>query len=116
MQANGDIFLGWAPTNSDRQYYWRRMRDPTAFPDVTAMGPRRMRSYADICGWTLARAHARTGDGIAVAGYLGSSGIFDHAAAQFAVTYADQNERDHAAFVGAIESGRVEGPEERPHS
>jgi uncharacterized protein (DUF2252 family) len=116
MQASDDVFLGWAPTNSDRQYYWRRTRDVTAFPDVAAMGPHRMRSYADICGWTLARAHARTGDRIAISGYLGSSDVFDHAVTEFAAAYADQNERDHAAFVRAIESGRIDGPDDRPHS
>lgn len=116
MQGSDDVFLGWAPTNSDRQFSWRRMRDMTAFPDVAAMGPHRMSSYADVCGWALARAHARTGDRIAISGYLGSSDVFDQAVTQFAVAYADQNERDYARFVEAIESGRIDGPNDRSHA
>lgn len=114
-QAGEDIFLGWAPTDSDRQYYWRRLRDTVAFPDIAAMGPYRMGAYADVCGWALARSHARTGDYIAIAGYLGSSTMFDDAVTQFADAYADQAEQDHAAFVAEIASGRVHVPANGTH-
>ncbi len=72
------------------------------------MRPRSMEVYAQLCGWTLARAHARAGDRIAIAAYLGDSTKFDHAVADFAETYADQNERDHAALAAAVAAGRVE--------
>jgi hypothetical protein len=71
------------------------------------MDPAGMGQYAKICGWTLAHAHARSGDPIAIAGYLGSGHVFDRAAAEFAITYADQNEHDYAAFLDAIDSGRI---------
>ena len=76
--------------------------------DLTTMRPSDLDVYARLCAWTLARAHARSGDAIAIAAYLGSADAFDRAIASFAEDYADQNERDHAALLAAIESGRVE--------
>jgi hypothetical protein len=113
MQASSDIFLGWqrAEAGTDdkqRDYYVRQLRDwkySIAIEDLAA--PRDMRIYGQACGWTLARAHARSGDRIAIAAYLGSSDVFDHAITQFASAYADQNERDHQALVDAVASGRL---------
>jgi hypothetical protein len=112
MQASSDIFLGWArakPTGDNAEdYYLRQLRDWKSSPVVEEMQPRSMRVYARLCGWTLARAHARAGDRIAIAAYLGNSTEFDNAVADFAETYADQNERDHAALGAAVAAGRVE--------
>jgi uncharacterized protein (DUF2252 family) len=112
MQASSDIFLGWLraePTGGrDEDYYVRQLRDWKSSPVIEEMQPRSMAVYARLCGWTLARAHARAGDRIAIAGYLGSSSKFDNAVADFAETYADQNERDHAALAAAVDEGRVE--------
>jgi uncharacterized protein (DUF2252 family) len=112
MQASSDIFLGWQrnTTTLDGQphdFYVRQLRDWKLSLDIAAMVPRGMRMYGEVCGWTLARAHARSGDEIAIAAYLGGSAAFDNAIAEFAVAYADQNERDHQAFTAAIESGRL---------
>jgi hypothetical protein len=92
-------------------YYWRQLHDMKGSADIAAMDATAMANYAGLCGWTLARAHARSGDPIAIAGYLGSSDAFDQAVADFAVRYADQNDRDYAAFVEAIESGRITAEE-----
>ena len=112
MQAASDIFLGWLraqPTGGgDEDYYVRQLRDWKLSAAIERMSPRSMGVYAQLCGWTLARAHARSGDRIAISAYLGNSTKFDNALADFAETYADQNERDHAAFVAAIAAGRVE--------
>ena len=111
MQAASDIFLGWlhAPTGFGAEdYYVRQLRDWKLSAAIEEMGPHRMEVYARLCGWTLARAHARSGDRIAISAYLGNSTKFDNALADFAETYADQNERDHAAFTAAIAAGRVE--------
>jgi uncharacterized protein (DUF2252 family) len=112
MQASSDIFLGWArakPTSGKAEdYYLRQLRDWKSSPVIEEMQPRSMGIYARLCGWTLARAHARAGDRIAIVGYLGSSTKFDNAVADFAETYADQNERDHAALAAAVTAGRVE--------
>jgi uncharacterized protein (DUF2252 family) len=112
MQATSDIFLGWqrVPEGVDGQphdYYVRQLRDWKFSLDIATMIPRGMRMYGEICGWTLARAHARSGDRIAIASYLGSGDVFDKAIAQFAVAYADQNEKDHDALVQAVKSGRL---------
>jgi predicted alpha/beta hydrolase len=88
-------------------YYVRQLRDWKFSIDIATMIPRGMRMYGEICGWTLARAHARSGDRIAIASYLGSGDVFDKAIAQFAVAYADQNEKDHQALVDAVKSGRL---------
>jgi uncharacterized protein (DUF2252 family) len=112
MQASSDIFLGWLraqPTGeSDQDYYLRQLRDWKLSAVIEEMNPRSMDIYARLCGWTLARAHARSGDRIAIAAYLGKSTKFDNAIADFAATYADQNERDHAALAAAVKAGRAE--------
>ncbi|ADJ45685.1 hypothetical protein AMES_3860 [Amycolatopsis mediterranei S699] len=111
IQATGDVFLGWARTTAfdgrAREFHVRRSRDDQAVGDVTAMSPDVLRAHARLCGWTLARAHARTGDALAIAAYLGSSPAFAEAVGQFAVACADQNERDHAALRQAIRLGHV---------
>ena len=116
MQAQSDIFLGWTrspgPDGVDRDFYVRQLRDwKFSFP-IEAMIPSGMTIYARQCGWTLARAHARSGDRIALAAYLGGSGKFDEAIADFAETYADQNERDYAALQAAVKDGKVESATE----
>ena len=113
MQAVSDIFLGWQPAPLPSRspadfYYIRQLRDWKYSADIEAMKTAAMTSYGRMCGWTLARAHARTGDRIAIAAYLGGSDKFDQAVAEFGETYADQNERDHAALADAVASGRVQ--------
>ncbi len=109
MQSASDIFLGWsAGVQTDRYYYWRQLRDMKGSADVESMIPKGLTFYAGICGWTLARAHARSGDPIAIATYLGSDRTFDKAIADFADQYADQNELDYQAFRAAISAGRIE--------
>jgi uncharacterized protein (DUF2252 family) len=112
MQAASDIFLGWQRNEAgldgkSRDFYVRQLRDWKFSIDIGAMVPRGMGLYGELCGWTLARAHARSGDRIAIASYLGNSGVFDRAVADFATAYADQNERDHQALVDAVKSGRI---------
>jgi uncharacterized protein (DUF2252 family) len=112
MQAASDIFLGWQrnqvdPDGRPHDFYVRQLRDEKFSADIEAMTPAGMLAYGELCGWTLARAHARSGDRIAIAAYLGQSAVFDHAIAQFAARYADQNERDHQALAAAVASGRV---------
>ena len=112
QQAQSDIFLGWTrvtgPDGVDRDYYVRQLRDWKFSLPIEAMIPGGMTIYARMCGWTLARAHARSGDRIALAAYLGGSGKFDQAIADFAETYADQNERDYAALQAAVKDGKAE--------
>jgi uncharacterized protein (DUF2252 family) len=109
MQAASDIFLGWTRgVQADRYYYWRQLRDMKASAEVELMSPVGMTYYARMCGWTLARAHARSGDPIAIAEYLGSGGAFDNAIADFSARYADQNQRDYDMFVKAIADGRIQ--------
>jgi uncharacterized protein (DUF2252 family) len=112
MQATSDIFLGWQSitdlTGTRRDYYFRQLKDWKGSADVDAMTPGTMTVYAQLCGWTLARAHARSGDRIAIGSYLGGGPTFDHAIAEFSETYADQNERDHRALVEAEAAGVVE--------
>jgi uncharacterized protein (DUF2252 family) len=108
VQAASDIFLGWTKgTETSRHYYWRQLRDMKGSAEVEAMAPFALSFYAGICGWTLARAHARSGDPIAIAAYLGEADQFDRSITDFARRYADQNERDHQAFAEAIRSGRL---------
>ena len=108
MQASSDIFLGWDTVPDKHHYYWRQFHDMKGSADVAAMNPRRLRNYATVCGTTLAHAHARSADTIAIAGYLGSGDTFDTAMTEFAFTYADQNDRDYAAFIAAIDNGNIE--------
>jgi uncharacterized protein (DUF2252 family) len=112
MQAASDIFLGWQRIEAGldgrtRDFYVRQLRDWKFSLDIETMVPAGMRMYASLCGWTLARAHARSGDRIAIAAYLGGSDAFDQAIAKFASAYADQNERDYQSLVDAVASGRV---------
>lgn len=109
MQAASDIFLGWAPGfDPTRHYYWRQLRDMKGAADVEAMWPTGMTFYARTCGWTLARAHARSGDPIAIAAYLGDDDSFARAITQFSERYADQNEEDYQSFAEQIRAGRVQ--------
>jgi uncharacterized protein (DUF2252 family) len=109
MQAFSDIFLGWTRSGvTGIDYYVRQLYDMKYGIDLEGVRPVGMELYAEVCGWALARAHSRSGDPALIAGYLGSGDVFDEAVASFAVRYADQAERDHAAFVDAIGSGRIE--------
>ncbi len=112
MQASSDIFLGWQRVEAgldgkSRDFYVRQLRDWKFSVDIENILPAGLRLYGELCGWTLARAHARSGDRIAIAAYLGGSDVFDRAIVQFAAAYADQNERDHQALVDAIAAGRI---------
>jgi uncharacterized protein (DUF2252 family) len=111
-QASSDIFLGWIRIEEGidghpHDYYVRQLRDWKLSVEVGRMSPDWLRRYVGYCGWTLARAHARTGDRFAMSGYLGSSDVFDEAIADFAISYADQNDRDYSALSRAAKSGRV---------
>ena len=116
MQAESDIFLGWtrvaAPDGVTRDFYVRQLRDWKLSLPIEQALPPGLKVYARLCGWTLARAHARSGDRIALAAYLGGSAKFDQAIAEFAETYADQNERDYAALQAAVKDGRAEATTE----
>ncbi len=114
MQAVSDIFLGWHHAGEEttldrkpRDFYFRQLRDWKFSLEIEALIPAGLRMYGGLCGWTLARAHACSGDRIAIAAYLGNSDTFDRAITQFAVAYADQNERDHQSLVDAVASGRI---------
>lgn len=110
MQTSSDIFLGWLSRDTEHgreDYYLRQLRDWKVSAEIDAMTPASLAVYGQLCAWTLARAHARSGDRVALAAYLGKSVAFDHAIAEFARAYADQNERDHVALTAAIADGRV---------
>jgi uncharacterized protein (DUF2252 family) len=111
MQAASDIFLGWQrvtePDGQQRDFYVRTLRDWKLSMDIETMIPRDMCTYGELCGWTLARAHARSGDRIAIGAYLGGKDVFDHAVADFAAAYADQNDKDYALLKAAADTGRV---------
>jgi uncharacterized protein (DUF2252 family) len=115
MQAAGDIFLGWltakGPDDKLRHFYVRQLWDQKGSARVDVMSPREMTAYAEICGSTLARAHGRSGDRIAIGAYLGRGGAFDRAMADFASAYADQNQRDYDALREAVEQGKVAAEE-----
>jgi uncharacterized protein (DUF2252 family) len=117
MQAESDIFLGWTRVTNpddgiDRDFYVRQLRDWKFSVPIEQMLPAGMTVYARLCGWTLARAHARSGDRVALGAYLGGSAKFDQAIADFAETYADQNERDYAALQAAVKDGKAEATTE----
>ena len=111
MQAVSDIFLGWVRAvgldGQPHDYYVRQLRDWKGSAEVESMAPAGMQAYGEVCGWTLARAHARSGDRVAVSAYLGGGPSFDEAICEFAEAYADQNERDHRRLLDAIRSGRI---------
>jgi uncharacterized protein (DUF2252 family) len=107
MQAASDTFLGWTTGANGKFYYWRQFKDMKGSVDVDGAPLTQMRRYAQVCGWTLARAHARSGDSRAIAGYVGTGDAFDKALADFAVAYADQNDADYNKFTSAIDSGRI---------
>ena len=108
MQAASDIYLGWSEgLDVGRHFYWRQLRDMKGSALLEAMIPTGLTHYARICGWTLARAHARSGDPVAMAEYLGEGDEFDRSITDFSERYADQNERDYQEFVKAIRSGRL---------
>jgi uncharacterized protein (DUF2252 family) len=112
MQAASDILLGWLHTDEgidgqQRDFYIRQLWDAKGSAAVELMEPSGLEVYAEVCGWTLAKAHARSGDAVAIASYLGSGDVFDRAMARFAEVYADQNERDYDALKRAAESGRI---------
>ncbi|HEX3211247.1 MAG TPA: DUF2252 domain-containing protein [Actinomycetota bacterium] len=112
MQAVSDIYLGWTKgEDRSRHFYWRQLRDMKGSAEVESMAPVNLSFYAGICGWTLARAHARSGDPVAIARYLGGGDQFDRSITDFSQRYADQNELDYQAFVKAIRSGRLEAHE-----
>jgi len=108
MQSASDIFLGWAKGKLGRDMYIRQLKDMKIGDLVDVFSPGFMVQYAEVCGWALARAHARSGVPAQISGYLGKSDAFDEAIAAFASAYADQSERDHAILKKAVRSGRVE--------
>jgi hypothetical protein len=112
MQASSDILLGWLHVESPldgkhRDFYGRQLKDWKGSAEIDQMVPEGMTIYGRLCGWTLARAHARSGDRIAIAAYLGNGDNFDRAILEFSRAYADQNERDYKALAAAVESGRI---------
>jgi uncharacterized protein (DUF2252 family) len=112
MQAASDIFLGWTKgLDTSRHFYWRQLRDMKGSALVELMAPVTLTYYAQMCGWTLARAHARSGDPVAMAGYLGRDDAFDRSITDFSERYADRNEQDYEEFVKAIRSGRLQAVE-----
>ncbi len=112
MQAASDIYLGWTKgADVNRHFYWRQLRDMKGSAVVEAMRPLGLTFYARICGWTLARAHARSGDPVAIAEYLGGGDEFDKSITDFSERYAGQNEQDYQDFVKAVRSGRLEAVE-----
>jgi uncharacterized protein (DUF2252 family) len=112
MQAASDIFLGWTKgVDVTRNFYWRQLRDMKGSAVVELMAPVTLRYYAQICGWTLARAHARSGDPVAMAAYLGRDDAFERSVTDFSERYADQNEQDYGEFAKAVRSGRLQAVE-----
>ena len=108
MQAASDIYLGWTKGyQANRHLYWRQLRDMKGSAEVESMTTLGLTFYARICGWTLARAHARSGDPIAIEAYLGKGDEFDQSITDFSERYADQNEKDYQAFAKAVTSGRL---------
>ena len=112
MQAASDIYLGWTKgLDVRRHYYWRQLRDMKGSIEAETLLPVGLSFYGRTCGWTLARAHARSGDPVAIAEYLGASDAFDRSITDFSLAYADQNEQDYQEFVNAVKSGRLQALE-----
>ena len=112
MQAASDIFLGWLHVESGldgkaRDFYARQLKDWKGSAEIEQMVPKAMAAYGTLCGWTLARAHARSGDRIAITAYLGNSDAFDRAILEFSKAYAEQNDRDYQELAAAVKSGRI---------
>jgi sugar/nucleoside kinase (ribokinase family) len=112
MQASSDILLGWLRVESPldgkpRDFYGRQLKDWKGSAEIDQMVPEGMAVYGRLCGWTLARAHARSGDRIAIASYLGGGDRFDRSILEFSRAYAEQNERDYRALVAAVDSGQI---------
>ncbi|MCA2658696.1 MAG: DUF2252 domain-containing protein [Microcystis sp. M049S2] len=108
MQSSSDIFLGWTRGRGGNNFYLRQLRDMKFSLPIEGVSAVQLQRYAEFCGWTLARAHAKSGDAATISGYLGKGDQFDLALGEFAIAYADQTERDHAALVDAVKTGRVE--------
>ena len=108
MQSASDLFLGWTEGAVGRHFYVRQLKDMKIKPMVEVFTPSFMSEYAQVCGWTLAHAHARSGEPAKISGYLGKSDKFDQAIADFSVAYADQSERDHEVLIKAARAGRLE--------
>ncbi len=112
MQASSDIFLGWLHVaegidGGNRDFYGRQLKDWKGSAEIERMKPSGLAAYGRLCGWTLARAHARSGDRIAIAAYLGKGAVFDRAIVEFSRAYAEQNERDYRALADAVAAGRI---------
>ena len=107
MQSASDMFLGWYRGQSGRDQYIRQLRDTKVTALIEDWGFKDLRAYGRLCAWALARAHARSGDAARIAGYMGSNSTFDDALCEFAVEYADQNQRDYRAFIKAVREGRI---------
>ncbi|MGA8718541.1 MAG: DUF2252 family protein, partial [Solirubrobacteraceae bacterium] len=112
MQATSDIFLGWLHIDSGldgkpRDFYGRQLKDWKGSAEIEQMVPQAMATYGTLCGWTLARAHARSGDRIAIAAYLGNNDSFDRAIVEFSNAYAEQNDSDYHDLAAAVKSGRI---------
>jgi uncharacterized protein (DUF2252 family) len=114
LQAASDVLLGWTHTQGldgvERDFYVRQLWDWKISADLDTMAPEMLKVYAQICGWTLARGHARSGDRIAIAAYLGNADVFDRAIAEFAASYADQNQRDFEAATAALSPTAATAP------
>jgi uncharacterized protein (DUF2252 family) len=108
MQSASDIFLGWLRSRRGIDYFARQLRDMKFSFPLDDMSPVQLKHYSEVCGWTLARAHAKSGDAATISGYLGKSDTFDQALGEFSLAYADQTVRDHAALVAAVKAGRIE--------
>jgi uncharacterized protein (DUF2252 family) len=112
IQASTDIFLGWTKGDSGHDFYLRQLRDMKTSVEIEGMSEADLRGYSHLCGWALARSHARSGNRFEIAGYLGQNDTFDRAIANFAVAYADQNERDYHQLLVAVESGQIKAIDE----
>jgi Uncharacterized protein conserved in bacteria (DUF2252) len=108
LQSASDMFLGWTTGRNTQQYYARQLRDAKIKPLIETFDAGLLEGYAKLCGWALARAHSKAGGAQAISDYLDGKGAFDEAMAAFALAYADQAERDHAALQAAVRAGKIE--------